>query len=120
MKLQAICEALQADVITGSDMRDTDILSACGSDLLSDVMAFAKDSSVLLTGLVTLQTIRTAHLMDIRAVIFVRGKIPTQDMVDEAKKNGMLLATTKLSMYLACGKLYASGLKRGSMYGENL
>jgi len=118
MKLKAICEALDADIITGNDMLETDIMSACGSDLLSDVMAFAKDSSVLLTGLVTVQTIRTAHLMDIRAIIFVRGKIPTQDMVDEAQKNGMLIATTKLSMYLACGKLYESGLKKGSMYGE--
>lgn len=118
MNLQTICEVLQADIITGEILLDTEIMSACGSDLLSDVMAFAKDSSVLLTGLTTLQTIRTAHLMDISAIIFVRGKLPTQDMVDEAKKNGMLLATTKLSMYLACGKLYESGLKKGSMYGE--
>lgn len=118
MKLRTVCQLLEAEVVAGQAILDDEIVSACGSDLLSDVMAFAKDSSILLSGLATLQTVRTANLMDIRAVILVRGKLPTRDMVDEAEKNGMLLAVSKYSMFLSCGKLYEGGLRQGSMYGE--
>ena len=78
-------------------------------------MAFVKDRVVLLTGLVNPQSIRTADLLDIRVVVFVRGKTPSEDMVAMARDNGMVLLSTKYSMFLACGRLYEAGLRAGGV-----
>lgn len=106
-------EAIDGVFFCGDDCADLEILSACGADLMSDVMAFVKDQVLLMTGLVNPQVIRTAELLDIKAIVFVRGKHPTADLVDMAKDRGIVLAGTKHSMFLACGKLYEAGL-RGS------
>ncbi|MDR0410401.1 MAG: hypothetical protein LBH75_00295 [Treponema sp.] len=90
-----------------------EVASACGADLMSDVMAFVKDRVVLLTGLVNPQVIRTAELLDIHCIIFVRGKTPSRDMIDMAQESDIILAGTKLPMFIACGKLYEAGLKAG-------
>ena len=76
MTLSEVRKLLDADVLSGEDMLDTEVLSACGCDLMSDVLAFVKDQSLLLTGLLNPQSIRTAEMMDMRCVIFVRGKRP--------------------------------------------
>ena len=97
----------------GEDMAGVDVSSACGADLMSDVMAFVKDNVLLLTGLVNPQVIRTATLLDIHAIIFVRGKTPSRDMIEMAEESGIILAGTKLPMFISCGKLYESGMKTG-------
>ena len=104
---------LEGQFYCGKEQSDTDILSACGSDLMSDVMAFVKERVLLLTGLVNPQVIRTAELLDIHAIIFVRGKSPSNDMIDMAKESDIILAGTKLPMFVACGKLYEAGLRQG-------
>jgi len=81
--------------------------------LMSDVMAFVKERVLLITGLVNPQVIRTAELLDIQAIIFVRGKIPSADMIEMAEEADIVLAGTKLPMFVSCGKLYESGLKQG-------
>jgi len=106
---------LEGQFFSGEDQADLEIASACGSDLMSDVMAFVKDRVILLTGLVNPQVIRTATLLDIHVVVFVRGKSPSRDMIDMAKEADIILAGTKLSMFLSCGKLYEAGLKTGGM-----
>jgi predicted transcriptional regulator len=115
MTVRRIAEILEAKVSTGEDQLDLEVNAACGADLMSDVMAFVKEKVVLLTGLVNPQAIRTADLMDIRVVVFVRGKAPTDDIVDMARENGMVLLSTKYSMFLACGRLYESGLRGGGI-----
>lgn len=113
MKLSYIKTILDADILTGEDAAEldaTEIHTACGCDLMSDVLAFVKDQSLLLTGLINPQVIRTAEMMDIVAVCFVRGKTPTQEVIELAKDRGIALITTKLPLYLACGKLYNEGL----------
>jgi len=102
---------LDGQFYVGEELADIEIFSACGADLMSDVMAFVKDRVVLLTGLVNPQVIRTAELLDIHSVIFVRGKIPSRDMIDMAKEAEIILAGTKLPMYISCGILYEAGLK---------
>jgi hypothetical protein len=92
---------------------DLEVVSACGADLMSDVMAFVKDRVLLLTGLVNPQVIRTAELLDIRFIIFVRGKSPSLDMIDMAKESDIILGGTRHPMFIACGKLYEAGLKTG-------
>jgi predicted transcriptional regulator len=109
MKLSDIVKILDAKVLAGHD-KEMDISSACGSDLMSDVMAFVKDNVLLLTGLVSPQVIRTAEMMDIKAVVFVRGKNPGQAVLDLANEKGMVVLSTKNPMFIACGKLYSAGL----------
>jgi predicted transcriptional regulator len=115
MKIADIIQNLEGTLLTGEELLDIDINSACGADLMSDVMAFVKENVVLLTGLVNPQAIRTAEMMDIRVIVFVRGKQPTKDMIEEAKSNGMALIATKYSMFLACGRLYEAGIRTGGM-----
>jgi len=113
MKVRDIVSALDGVLWTGEGLLDVDIEAACGADLMSDVMAFVKENVVLLTGLVNPQSIRTADLMDIRVVVFVRGKTPPKDMIAEAELNGMAIIATKYSMFIACGRLYEAGIRGG-------
>jgi predicted transcriptional regulator len=115
MTVRQIADILEAKVAVGQEQLDFEVSAACGADLMSDVMAFVKEKVVLLTGLVNPQAIRTADLMDIRVVVFVRGKSPTKDIVAMAKENGMVLLSTKYSMFLACGRLYEAGLHGGGV-----
>jgi predicted transcriptional regulator len=115
MTVRKITEILEAKVAIGAEHMDLEVGAACGADLMSDVMAFVKEKVVLLTGLVNPQAIRTADLMDIRVVVFVRGKNPTDDIVAMARDNGMVLLSTKYSMFLACGRLYEAGLRGGGI-----
>jgi len=108
MKIKDIVPLLDAEILCGEDDLEQDIRTACGSDMMSDVLAFVKDQSALLTGLVNPQVIRTVLMMDIVCVIFVRGKRPTEEMIDLAEKSGIVLLSTPLRMYEACGKLYCS------------
>ena len=113
MKVERIKEVLDAEILAGEELLDIEITSACGSDLMSDVLAFVKDQALLLTGLVNLQVIRTAEMMDIKVIVFVRGKIPEKELIDIANQRDMVLLTTKHPMYIACGLLYSSGLTGG-------
>ena len=115
MRVAEIAGILDARVVAGEECLDLEVQSACGADLMSDVMAFVKDRVVLLTGLVNPQAIRAADLLDIKVVVFVRGKIPGGDMLQMARDNGMVLLCTKYSMFLACGRLYEAGLRAGGV-----
>lgn len=110
MKISQIQELLNAEVICGGDQLDKNVHSACGSDMMSDVLAYVKDQAVLLTGLVNPQVVRTAEMMDMVCIVFVRSKAPTQEMITLAQEHGMVLLKTNKRMYEACGKLYAAGL----------
>ena len=110
MKISQIQELLNAEVVCGEDQLDREVNSACGSDMMSDVLAYVKDQAVLLTGLVNAQVVRTAEMMDMVCVVFVRSKTPTDEMVNLAREHGMVLLRTTKRMYEACGKLYAAGL----------
>ena len=110
MKISQIQELLGAEVICGGDQLDKEVSSACGSDMMSDVLAYVKDQAVLLTGLVNPQVVRPAVMMDMVCIVFVRSKVPTEEMVTLAKDHGMVLLKSRKRMYEACGKLYAAGL----------
>ncbi len=111
MKINAIKELLDADVLCGGESLEKEIHSACGSDMMSDVLAYVKDQAVLLTGLVNAQVIRTAEMMDMKCIVFVRSKCPSQDMIELAEESGIVVLTTAHRMYDACGILYSNGLK---------
>ena len=117
MKIRKIQELLSANVLTCADRLDTDVHSACGSDMMSDVLAYVKDQAVLMTGLVNMQVVRTAEMMDMVCIVFVRSKKPTDDILALAEQNGIVILTTDLRMYDACGILYAGGLQGASANG---
>ncbi len=114
MLLSEIKTILGAEVLSGEDEKslgEKEIHTACGCDLMSDVLAFVKDQSLLLTGLINSQVIRTAEMMDIVAICFVRGKNPGEDVVELAKEKEITILTTDYPLYIACGRLYENGLK---------
>ena len=110
MKITTIMDLLDAEVVCGEDYLDREVYSACGSDMMSDVLAYVKDQAVLLTGLVNAQVVRTAEMMDMVCIVFVRSKVPSADMLELARENNLVLLKTGKRMYEACGKLYAAGL----------
>ena len=113
MTVAEAIKILDGQLFCGNDNADREIASACGADLMSDVMAFVKDRVLLFTGLVNPQVIRTAELLDIHCIVFVRGKVPSREMIEMAEQSDIILGGTKLSMFLACGKVYEAGLKSG-------
>lgn len=110
MKISMIKELLEAEVVCGEENLGNHVYSACGSDMMSDVLAFVKDQAVLLTGLVNSQVIRTAEMMDMVCIVLVRSKLPTPEMIELAKESGIVLLSSKKRMYDACGILYTNGL----------
>jgi len=119
MTFNEAIKILDGQIFCGKEKAELDLLSACGADLMSDVMAFVKEKVLLMTGLVNPQVIRTAELLDIRAIIFVRGKVPGRDVIDMAEESDIILGGTKLPMFLACGKLYEAGLRSGGTRAIN-
>ena len=110
MKISDIQNLLKAEVLCCDEHLDGEVFSACGCDLMSDVLAYVKDQAVLLTGLVNPQVIRTAVMMDMVCVVFVRSKIPREEMLSLAKDSGIVVMTTDKRLYEACGLLYTNGL----------
>ncbi len=110
MKICTMKELLGAEVVCCDELLSKHVYSACGSDMMSDVLAYVKDQAVLLTGLVNSQVIRTAEMMDMVCIVFVRSKLPTPEMIELAKESNIVLMTTDKRMYDACGILYCNGL----------
>ena len=110
MKLREVQEILKADVIVGKEKLDMEVKTAFGADLMSDVLAFAKAGSLLLTGLTNTQVIRIANVLDIAAIILVRGKKPTAETIGLAKELQIPILTTKYILFETAGRLYAKGI----------
>lgn len=119
MKLVKIKELLDAEVLCCEEFFDMDIKAVCGSDLLSDVLAYTDAHALLLTGLINPQVIRTAELVELSAICFVRGKKPDNLVVMMAEKKNIPLLRTRYHMYEACGKLFIAGLACGEKVAKD-
>lgn len=111
MKISEIKDLLCAEILCGEELVSSEVHYGFGSDLMSDVLAYVKGKTILLTGLTNTQVIRTAEMADLSAIIFVRGKKPEQELVNLAMENNIVLMLTKDTMYTASGKLYCKGLQ---------
>ena len=111
MKLSTIRDLLHAEILSGEELMSTDVLSACATDFMSDALAYVKDQGVMLTGMVNPQVIRTAEMLDMRCIVFVRGKTPGEDMLTLARERGIVVLRSELRMFIACGLLYSNGLQ---------
>ena len=119
MLFHEVAEILEAEVLCGQDRMEYEVFKACASDMMSDVLAHAKDNSLLLTGLLNQQVIRTAEMMDILCVCFVRDKSPDVTILDLAREKGIIVMRTPYLMFEASGRLYAEGLgeREGRRHG---
>ena len=110
MLLSDIRDLLLCEEYGDGGETDPSIRFGCASDLMSDVLAFSRAGAVLLTGLVNVQTVQTAFIAEINAIVFVRGKHPGNDVIAAARERKIPLLGTPYSMYEACGILYSKGL----------
>lgn len=110
MLLREVKDILEAEVLWGEDYLDEEIHAACGSDFMSDVLAYVKEQGLLLTGLVNPQVVRTAEMMDMKCIVFVRGKKPDETILEMARERRIIVMASRRRMYSACGLLYTNGL----------
>jgi len=112
MKLAEVMKIIKGTAHTSCNLEEVEAVSACGADLLSDVLAFTRAKTLLLTGLIHPQVIRTAEMLDLAGVVIVRGKEPSPEMVEMAQSKGIPLISTNYPMFECCGLLYEAGLGR--------
>jgi len=110
MRLSEIRDLLQAEILCGEEFLDREVKSACASDFMSDALAYVKDQAVLLTGMVNPQVIRTADMLDMQCIVFVRGKLPGEDILKLARDREIVVMRCDIRMFIACGLLYSHGL----------
>ena len=110
MKISKMQELLNAKVLCCEENLEGQVYSAFGCDLMSDVLAYVTDQAVLLTGLVNPQVIRTALMMDMVCIVFVRSKVPSEEMIELAREHGIVMMSTNKTLYNTCGLLYSNGL----------
>lgn len=111
MTIMEISSILDARVLCGAQGLTQEVYTACGSDLMSDVLAFVKERTVLITGLTNIHVIRTAEMLDIHCIVFARGKVPGEDVLSEARELGIVVLTTRHTTYTTCGLLYQAGIR---------
>ena len=110
MTIQEVAKILDAKWVCGEEAADTEILYAFASDMMSDVLAHVSEDTMILTGLINSQSVRTAEMLDVPCLVFVRGKVPQQDAVMRAKQIGLPMLLTSCSLFEACGRLYTAGM----------
>ena len=111
MKVAEVRDILRADTLFGDALLDRRISGAGGADLMEDVLAAAAKDALLLTGLTTEHVIRTAKVVGVGAVVFVRGKTPRDEIIELASSFDLPILRTEYSLFVACGRLYMNGLR---------
>ena len=114
MKIKEIQSILSAQLLTQNGDLEREVHTACGSDMMSDVLAYVKDQAVLVTGLNNPQVVRTANMMDMVCIVFVRGKKLADSIIGLAEELGIVILATDMPMFPACGLLYEAGLRGGN------
>ena len=110
MKLREILELIEGNVISKDADLDLEIQMGCGADLMSDVLAFTHEGTLLMSGLTNPQVVRTAEMAGIKAIVFVRGKLPPPETIALAEEKGIPLLASKYTMFETCGRVYQAGL----------
>jgi len=110
MKLREVLELIEGKVISENVDLDQEVQMGCGADLMSDVLAFTQEGTVLMSGLVNPQVVRAAEMASVKAIVFVRGKLPPSETIALAEEKGIPLLASKYTMFETCGRLYQAGL----------
>jgi len=111
MKIREISHLIHGEILTQFN-EEKDYFTAFACDLMSDCLAFINDPNcILITGLVNEQSLRTAEMLDIDCIIFVRGKPISKDIIELGKKHNLTLILTKTTLFEVSGILYQAGIK---------
>jgi len=108
VKIAQVRDALDAEILAGAERLDDSVEQVYASDLMSDVLAFGRSNSLLLTGLATQQSVISAHMAEFRGVVYVRGKKPKDGSARFARENNLALLSTGLDMFEACVRIDAA------------
>lgn len=111
MMMNELITMLEARLLCGSPTHPHDFSSAFAGDMMSDVLAYGQGQSLLLTGLLNQQVIRTAEMLDMHCIVFVRGKVPSPEVLALAEEKDIAVLSTEYGMFAACGLLYRAGLQ---------
>jgi predicted transcriptional regulator len=111
MKLSEVRDILKAKVLVGEDRLDRTLVAAGSADLMQDVLAAVARDGLLLTGVISEEVIRTSKVTGVGAVVFVRGKKPTAQMLALAEANDLPVLVTRYSLFVSSGRLYMNGMR---------
>jgi predicted transcriptional regulator len=111
MILKEIENVLECKNLTGDELLSRDIEYCYATDMMSDVLKSCKIGSLLITGLVNQQVIQVAEIMDLKGIVFVSGKEPSSDIIENAKEKNLPMLATEKHLFEACGILYSAGLR---------
>ena len=114
MTIRDMQKVLDAQFLYGEELADLDAQFVFSADMMSDVLAYCGKCSVLITGLCNPQVVRTAEMLDICCIIFVRGKMPDEKMLALARGKSIAVLATEHDMFTTCGILYENGLRGGA------
>ena len=120
MKLSEVLQIVEGKVISKKIDLDREVQMGSGADLMSDVLAFSQEGTLLMTGLTNPQVVRTADMAGIVAIVFVRGKIPPPETVALAEEKGIPLLASKYTLFETCGRLYKAGLDGSVLFAATL
>ena len=113
MKLVEIRDILQCEVLTGADDLSTEVETVVASDGMSEILAFAHPGALMITGLTNIQSVRTADIANVRAIVYIRGKRPAEKAINLARESNIPVLASGLGMFDVCGILRERGLKGG-------
>ena len=111
MTIKDMVNILHARVLCGEERLDTPVYTACCSDLMSDVLAFVNEKTVLITGLANPHVLRTADMLDLKCLVYVRSKVPNEEIIEQADEQGLAVIATRETAFTACGLLFQAGLR---------
>ncbi len=120
MKLREVLDLIEGKLITKDADLDMEVHMGCGADLMSDVLAFTHEGTLLMSGLTNPQVVRTAEMAGIKAIVFVRGKVPPPETIALAEEKGIPLLASKYTMFETCGRLYRAGLPSCGLFETSL
>jgi predicted transcriptional regulator len=111
MKLSEVRALLGGEVLAGGEALERDVTEVVASDGMSEILAYTKSGELMITGLTNIQSIRTADIAGVAAVVYCRGKRPAANVIDYAATKGIPVLVTPMVMFDICGLLYRAGLK---------
>ena len=111
MTIRELAGILDAKVLCGEDRLDQEVKNAFCSDLMSDVLAFVTDKTVLITGLTNIHVMRTAEMLDLHCIVYARGKVPSEEILEEANELEIVVLTTAHNCYTTSGLMYEAGIR---------
>lgn len=111
MVLKDLCALLNGAAVCGADRLGESVEYGFASDLMSDVLTLKTQDFVLITGLANIQAVRTAEMSDVAYMVVCRGKKVTEDMIELAQENDMLIIESPFSLFKCSGLLWEAGLK---------